>query len=477
VLGACCIRGARNGMPRLCETVTGLIFLLDEQGKILSCDPRVALLGYSAPHLIGRPLLGMLDTSAAAHVARRLKAQKAEYLDTLACTMESGEGRSLEGCLRLMPFHDPTHRACMVAVLGDACLSFAVQAQQAETPSCDRGPAWNGVQRLFTFGMEDPMQMCVMDLNEVVTNTNTIKSIQGIMGHEAFFEVQLCDQPAWMWGNPERMEQLLRNLIRNTREAMFKGGVLCIGTALIAAADAYRLVHCDLPPGGYILLSISSTGVSDMTSAARKHLLEPLMAKNGGMDLALATAHDIALQHHGYLWGASEAGSGTTVQVLFPALVDVLSDRDRQVGSIVGPHGTEGILLVEDDDSVRYVLARVLSCMGYRVYSVAHTRQAISLACAAPGTIDLAIVDVVMPEMRGPELVTTLRDVIGDLKVLYMSGYPDTYLGDAISEEIGAKLLRKPFDLLEMAHQVRAELDAPIRAPFASRENACNAVG
>jgi CheY-like chemotaxis protein len=477
VLGACCIRGARNGMPRLCETVTGLIFLLDEQGKILSCDPRVALLGYSAPHLIGRRLLGMLDTSAAAHVARRLNAQKAEYLDTLACTIESGEGRSLEGCLRLMPFHDPTHRACMVAALGDACLSFAAQAQQAGISSCSVGQAWDCAQRLLTFELEDPMQMNAVDLNEMVANTDTIKSIQRLIGNDVLLEMQFCDQPAWMWGNPGQIDQLLRNLSRNAREVLSRESVLSIETALIAAADARRLVRCDLPPGGYVLLSISATGTSDMTSDAKEHRLKPLMAKNGGTDVSLAIAHDVVLQHRGYLWGATEAEQGTSVQVLFPALVDVLSDRDGQVGSIVGPHGTEGILLVEDEDSVRCVLARGLSCMGYRVYSVANARQAISLACAAPGIIDLAIVDVVMPEMCGPELVTTLRDVIGDLKVLYISGYPDTYLGDAVSEEAGAKLLRKPLNLSEMAHQVRAELDAPTRALFAHRERACMPFG
>jgi hypothetical protein len=129
--GGLCIRGAMNGEPLLCETVTSLILLLDEQGRIISCDPRVALIGYSAQQLVGCRLLSMLDISSAAHVARRLKAQKPEYLDTLACTIESGEGHSLEGCLSLMPFHDPTKRVCMVAVLGDACIPFrAAQALQ-----------------------------------------------------------------------------------------------------------------------------------------------------------------------------------------------------------------------------------------------------------------------------------------------------------------------------------------------------------
>jgi two-component system, cell cycle sensor histidine kinase and response regulator CckA len=310
--------------------------------------------------------------------------------------------------------------------------------------------------------------MKAMDLNELVASTSTIKTIHRIMGDAVLLEVQLCDQAAWMWGDPGQIERLLKSLSSKAQEVMPEGGILCIETDRIAATDAGAFTSCDQPASGHILLSVSN--IVDVTPDAKEH--EPLPPEIVHADPGLATACAIIQQHHGHIEVVSKAGRGIAFRILFPALVDVLSDDDAAIDWTMGPHGTEGILIVEDNTGVRYLLTRALSCLGYRVYSVSSGRRALALAHAAPAIIDLAIVDVVMPEMRGPELVAQLYDIIDDLKVLYISGYPDAYLDDDVLVGGSARLIRKPFHLSELACRVRSELDAPLRNIFAFHENA-----
>jgi CheY-like chemotaxis protein len=272
------------------------------------------------------------------------------------------------------------------------------------------------------------------------------------------------------------------NLAVNARDAMPDGGLLTIETANVFLDESYAEQHLDLEPGHYVMLAVSDTG-QGMDEATRTHLFEPFFttkARGKGTGLGLATVYGIVTQSGGAIWVYSEPGNGSTFKIYLPLEATALDPPVAEPPPPVRSVGTETVLLVEDDAAVRALAREVLRRLGYIVLEAGSPSHAIAIAEDHVGPIDALLTDVVMPEMRGPELAARLGTIRPDAKVIYMSGYT----GDAAVRhgllEHGDAFLEKPFGPAALGKKMREVLDgaAPSRtsAESASKSDAAGLV-
>jgi CheY-like chemotaxis protein len=258
--------------------------------------------------------------------------------------------------------------------------------------------------------------------------------------------------------DPGQLEQVLVNLAVNARDAMPDGGLLTIDTENSEIDEAYTETHLGLVPGRYVRLRVSDTGFG-MEQAVLDHVFEPFFTtkpRGEGTGLGLPTVFGIVAQAGGEIQLYSEPGIGTTCRVLLPT-----TDRAPTIGrSPTEPrdlHGTETVLVVEDEDALREVARRILSRNGYVVLTSANGPEAIALVERHTGVIDLLLTDVIMPQMLGKEVAARIQELRPGLPVLYMSGYARPVLGPTLGEEIA--LLEKPFSEELLLIKVRDVLD------------------
>jgi CheY-like chemotaxis protein len=261
-----------------------------------------------------------------------------------------------------------------------------------------------------------------------------------------------------------QLEQVVMNLALNARDAMRGGGRLTIETLDVDLPEgyAYRQIGIDIPAGSYVMLVVSDTGLG-MTPEVKARLFEPFFTtkpttQNTG--LGLATVYGIVVQSGGYIWVDSESGRGTSFKICFPR-VDSEDDAVPPISRPAEPSGgSETILLVEDEETVRTVAARVLTTRGYVVHKAANGQEALTLARRLDGPVDLVLTDVVMPDMGGVELVDRLLQLWPGVKVVYMSGYAH---GDKLEPESAGSersFIQKPFSAESLTLKVREALDA-----------------
>jgi CheY-like chemotaxis protein len=239
------------------------------------------------------------------------------------------------------------------------------------------------------------------------------------------------------------------------------GGTLTIETANIAVDDVYTQTHIGIERGSYIVLAISDTGVG-MDAATRAQIFEPFFttkAAGKGTGLGLATVHGIVTQSGGHIWVYSKPGYGTTFKIYLPQ-VDTGEDLTNASDSLAAPQGNATILLIEDDPLVRALAARVLRGYGYVILDADDGPAALRIATTYQGPIDLLLTDVIMPGgLDGRELATHMRAQRPAIKVLYMSGYTQGWLAQAIVDP-GQTFMQKPFTPDSLARKVAEMLRA-----------------
>jgi CheY-like chemotaxis protein len=251
------------------------------------------------------------------------------------------------------------------------------------------------------------------------------------------------------------------NLVVNARDAMPQGGKLILETANSDFSPDFARSHFSATPGPYVMLAVSDTGVG-MDHETQAHIFEPFFTtkeKGKGTGLGLATVYGIVKQSGGYIWLYSEPGQGATFKIYLPRVEEKPTVVERVPIPDITLRGSETILLVEDEATLRSMVRRILESSGYQVLDARNGNEALLVCAKHSGPVHLLLTDVVMPGMGGPELAENLTASHPGMKVLFMSGYAD----DAIVHQgvlgPGMSYLQKPFTPEGIARKVREVLD------------------
>jgi PAS domain S-box-containing protein len=321
-------------------------------------------------------------------------------------------------------------------------------------------------RQLLAFSRKQVLQPRVMDLNDTVGGM--IRMFSRVIGEN----IQMAFVPGGKLGrvkaDPGQIEQVLLNLVVNARDAMPGGGRLTIETSNVELDRGYSATHTSFEPGIYVMLTVTDTGCG-MDAQTQARMFEPFFTTKGpgkGTGLGLATVYGVVKQSGGYIYVYSEVGRGSTFKIYLPqvtAQLDVLSpDTDKRRSS----RGSETILFVEDEQSVRELVRDFLVGAGYCVLEASDGVQGLKVAAAHPGPIHMLITDVVMPHLSGPQLAAKLSAERAGLKTLFISGYTDDTVFRHGVLEGGVAFLQKPFNLKALALKIREVLSgAPAAAP------------
>lgn len=352
-----------------------------------------------------------------------------------------------------------------------AILGYAELALRRLPPSDPLRPALEEIQRggeraasltrqLLAFSRRAAAQPRVIDLNASLNELAPM--IARVVGEDTTLDLSLCDGAAAARVDRAQLEQVIVNLVVNARDAMPEGGTITLATERTAIPSAAGPTGSgDLPAGPYIRLIVRDTGTG-IPPDVLPRVFEPFFTTKGpgrGTGLGLATAYGIVEQHHGRIRADSKPDSGTTFEILLPAVGDRVAAADPDPGEERG--GPETILLVEDDANVLALTSEVLEGLGYRVVPGRSGDEGLRVAEESASPIHLLLTDVIMPRMGGRELATRLMASHPEARVLFVSGYtPDTTLLEG-AEQAKIAFLAKPYTVGELCRKVREVLDAP----------------
>jgi two-component system, cell cycle sensor histidine kinase and response regulator CckA len=313
--------------------------------------------------------------------------------------------------------------------------------------------------QLLAFSRRQPLEARTLRINELILQTE--KMLRRLIGEDIELVTIAAASRDAVEADAGRLEQVIMNLVVNARDAMPTGGKLTIETATVNLAESYSAKQLGVQPGPHVVIAITDTGTG-MDEETQIHLFEPFFTTKNpgrGTGLGLATAYGIIRQSGGAIGIVSEVGKGTTVRIYLPLAKRKLEREAEQ--AFAGPlTGAETILLVEDETRVRKLIVDVLEGRGYTVLEATRGEEALRLLNAHGGPIDLALVDVVMPEMSGPDLMRQIEPLRPGMRVLYISGYTDEAIVHHGISESGAAFLQKPFLPDALARKVRQVLDA-----------------
>ncbi len=328
---------------------------------------------------------------------------------------------------------------------------------QAVMRAVDRGA--DLTQRMLAFSRRQPLHPKAIDAGALVDGMTDL--LRRSLGETIAIKI-VAGKDLWTaTADPGLVENALLNLAINARDAMPGGGNLIIETGNAALDEAYTSTRDDVAAGDYVRLSVTDTGTG-MTPEVLSHVFEPFYTTKDvgkGSGLGLSMVYGFAKQSGGHIAIYSEPGKGTTVNLYLP-WTRAEAESSEVTPEAEAPLGRgETVLLVEDDEDIRALVARVLEGLGYRVLDVAHAAAGLALLAESPD-IDLLITDMVLPGgMSGRDLATEVEGRFGILKILFMSGYSSEAIHLNGWVEKGADLLRKPFRRHDLATKVRAILD------------------
>ncbi len=260
--------------------------------------------------------------------------------------------------------------------------------------------------------------------------------------------------------NRTQIDQILMNLAVNARDAMPDGGRLIFETGNVTLDEEYTRTHLEARPGAYVRLAVTDTG-SGMGKETQEHIFEPFYTTKGigvGTGLGLAMVHGIVKQHGGHVTCYSEPGEGTSFKIYFPALTET-EEKEETIVREMPRGGTETVLLVDDEESIRDLGSRILAKAGYKVVTAANGKEAIEAFQVRADEISLVVLDLMMPEMGGKQCLEEILSIDPTAKVIIASGFSaDGPTKDALED--GAKAFaNKPYDIRQLLEVVRAVLD------------------
>ncbi len=314
------------------------------------------------------------------------------------------------------------------------------------------------IRQLLAFSRKQILEPKVLDLNVVVRDMH--KMLTRLIGENIDLATRQAGDLGIVKADPCQVEQIIVNLVVNARDAMPRGGKVTIETANMTIDDTDALKHPSVKPGPYVMLAVSDTGTGiDEETQAR--IFEPFFTTKEvgkGTGLGLSTVYGIVKQSGGNIWVYSEPGAGTVFKVYLPR-VEATEHTEKPITDTTIFHGSETILLVEDEDVVRGLTRRILSEAGYNVLDARSGEEAIQLGRDYQGPIDLLLTDVVMPEISGREVAERLQELRPEARVLFMSGYTDEAIVRHGVLDANVEFIQKPFTWVRLGKKVRDILD------------------
>jgi signal transduction histidine kinase/CheY-like chemotaxis protein len=381
-----------------------------------------------------------------AHYTRELErtqdlltqARKMEAIGSLA----GGIAHDFNNLLTVILNHAETIRSSNTP--GSEGHEAALRILEASTSAADI------TRQLLAFGRKEPRSPTSVDLNALTASM--ARMLERLLGERILLELDLSPEPGIVRADPAQLEQVLLNLVVNARDAMPDGGTL-----LIRTRDAADLPDITEPPGTFFAVSVSDTG-EGIDDETRSHIFEPFFTTKRlgqGTGLGLTMVYGLVGQNDGHIRVASEPGAGTTFTAFFPLEDGPVPEPLRPANRSPVTRGTT-VLLVEDEEQVREITARILERRGYQV--LAAPDAATALALVRDGRkVDVLLTDVIMPGETGGQLAARLRADRPQLPVVFMSGYS---FDDLDEEQLTPldEFLQKPFSPASLCARVENAL-------------------
>lgn len=313
-------------------------------------------------------------------------------------------------------------------------------------------------RQLLAFSRQQVLEPAVLSLNDLVVDM--AKMLPRILGEDIAVSTSLSHDLAMVKADRSQVEQVIMNLAVNARDAMPSGGKLRIETANVELDRAYTWHHPGAKVGCYVMLAVSDSGMG-IAADVLPHIFEPFFTTKEigkGTGLGLATVYGIVKQSDGYIWVDSEVGKGACFQMFLPQVHEVVTPTAApEIEESL--RGSETILLVEDSEPLRKLTGAFLESHGFRVLSACDAEEALQVETNHSGGIQLLLTDVIMPGMNGRVLADHLSPRHPEMRVLYMSGYTDSFIAIHGVLERGKVLLNKPFTEEVLIKKVREVLD------------------
>ncbi len=343
--------------------------------------------------------------------------------------------------LRRLSTEDPTRKAIVeIRTAGDRAASLTRQ--------------------LLAYSRRQVLEPRVLDLNASVAAM--LPMLRRLIGEDIDLIPILEPALGRVKADPSQIEQVIMNLVVNARDSMPGGGRLGIETSNTDLDETFARAHVPTQPGRYVMLAVSDTG-SGMDEEIRARIFEPFFTTKElgkGTGLGLATVYGIVKQSGGYIWVYSEPGMGSAFKIYLPRVDAEIAWETARAASPGSLRGSETVLVVEDDDTVRPLVHELLEMNGYTVLEARDGREALEVVRKHARPVHLLLTDVVMPQMSGWELAKGMAAMHSGIKVIYMSAYTDRTIAHDGVLDAGGVYLQKPFTLEFLARKVREVLDA-----------------
>ncbi len=312
-------------------------------------------------------------------------------------------------------------------------------------------------QSLLTFSRKQTIQPVLLNLNESIENQKNL--LERLIGEDVNLITNLSEKPLIVKVDPGQLDQVVMNIVTNARDAMPNGGEIAIGTRLTKIDDGFIASHGYGAPGAYALLTVSDTGTG-MDQQVLENIFNPFFTTKEvgkGTGLGLSVVYGIVKQHNGYIEVKSKVGIGTTFLIYFPAARQKVSEEKKAPVQLAA--GYETILLAEDEEGVRALMRTILEKAGYTVMEAGDGNSALRMF-EENVTIDLVLLDVVLPGMNGKEVYERIKKMKPGQKVLFSSGYAEEILTSKGVLQDGLAFISKPIKPLDFLKKVRSVLDS-----------------
>lgn len=511
------LKDSETRLRTLIQTIPDLVWLKDQQGTYLLCNPRFErFFGASEKDIIGKNDYDFVDKELADYFRKHDKIAMArgkpskneeevtfaedghrELLETIKTPMYSNDGQ-LAGVLGIgrditdrkraeeekLQMEERYHQAQKVESIGrlaggvahdynnalSVIIGFTEMAMDAVDPAgqlhanldqvlAAAKRATDITRQLLAFARKQPIAPKVLDLN------GTVESMLKMLRRLISEDIELAWSPGTdLWPvklDPSQVDQILANLCVNARDAIEGVGKITIETGNATFDEAYCVGNPGFVPGEFVLLAVSDNGCG-IGKDILDNMFEPFFTTKGadkGTGLGLATVYGIVKQNSGFINVYSEPGLGTAIKIYLPRHAGRAADI-QGAGTKKFPRGQgEMILLVEDDLAILKLAQKILIGLGYTVLAAGTPAEAIALAEEHPGEIQLLLTDVIMPQMNGRELAQRLQSLYPGLKRVFMSGYTANVIAHHGVLDEGVHFIQKPFYKTDMAKIVRKALD------------------